>query len=405
MEAWAEEGETDAWLGRHARATRALCERAAKARDIELMWAETSNVRAAFAWAIRADGDSVTAIALATVSSVVLAVAGLVSEALQRRLAVEPLLPDAVPTALAAQYWQWLGRCGIDGRLPTSRCIEALERAETSFKALCNQRHLHACLRMRAEALLEHGDLTSAQTALQDARAMEDSGWTVADRMRRLRVEGLLHDAAGRYDESLLISQQALDMAQAAGMERYVLVLLSDMAGVRLRMGQVAQAELEFRALAERVRHSPSDGLTLSYAAVGLIAALTAQGKFTEAHECVTQAVPLLRRCGILVARCDIFAWLLACSGNAPSAAKLLGAADAFHEHSETSRDQIELKARHEAFRLIRQGNAAPLVQLWMAEGAAATEEVLAGLLNSPSTPLETPCRRDQTHRAAHQAL
>lgn len=389
MEALAEAGETDVWLGRHARATRTLCERAAKTRDIEWMWAEINNVRAAFAWAVRHDGDPVIAVALATSSSVVLAVAGLVTEALQRLLLVEPLVTDAVPTALAAQYWQWLGRCGIDGRLPTSQCVIALKRAEASWRALGNQRHLHACLRMRAEALLENGDLASAHTALQDALAMEQAGWTVADRMRRLRVEGLLHDAAGRHDESLLISRQALEMARGAGMERYVLILLSDMASVFLKMGDTAQAETQFRELAARARPNPAEGLTLSYALIGLTSALIVQNKLTAAHQNAIESIPLLRRCGIFSARCDIFAWLLASMGQTQAAARLVGASDAFHERSETSRDQIELRARHEAFQLIREMGTPGAIQMWMSEGAVSTEDGLVQLLNESMRVLE----------------
>lgn len=382
MEALAESGETDVWLSRHARATRAVCEHAAKSRDIEWMWAEISNVRAAFAWAVRPQGDKTIAIALATVSSVVLAVAGMVKEALQRLLLVEPLVSSETPIKLVAQYWQWLGRCGIDGRLPTSRCIEALERAETCFRELQNQRHLHACLRMRAEALLENGDLNSAQTALQDACQMEESGWTVADRMRRLRVEGLLHDAAGRYDESLAISQRALDMAYSSGIERYVLILLADMASVRLKMGQVAKAEAQFRELADRARAHPSEGLTLSYALIGLIAALIAQGNFVQARDNTVQSIPYLRRSGIFLARCDIFAQLLALLGHAEAAARLIGASDAFHERGEIVRDKIELQARVEAFDLIFKSAPAGLVQLWMSEGSDASEDDLASLVD-----------------------
>ena len=384
MEALAESGETDAWLARHARATRAVCEQAAKSRDIDWMWQEISNVRAAFAWAVRPQGDNTTAIALATVPSVVLAVAGMVTEALQRLLLVEPLINSATPTKLAAQYWQWLGRCGIDGRLPTSRCIDALERAESCFRELRSQRHLHACLRMRAEALLENGDLERAQSALQDARQMEEAGWTVADRMRRLRVEGLLHDASGCYKDSLATSQQALDMARLGGIDRYVLILLSDMALVRLKMGDAINAEIQFRELIGKARAQPSEGLTLAYAMVGLTAALIAQGRFAQAHEHAVHSIPNLRHSGIFIARCDIFAWLLASQNQTQAASRLIGASDAFHERGEIVRDKIELQARVEAFDLIVKAAPAGLIQIWMSQGAAATEDELAALVDRP---------------------
>ena len=387
IEKLAEAGETDAWLARHARATRSLCERAARARDISSMWAEISNVRAAFVWATDEGGDAQVAVALATLSSVVLAVAGQVTEALQRLLRVESLVNETTPVTLAAQYWQWLGRCGIDGRLPSARCLQALERAEAMFRSLQNDRHLHACLRMRAEALLECGDLASAQTALNGAQAMERDGWTVADRMRRLRVEGLLHDAAGRYEDALAISCQALDMAQAAGIERYVLILMADMASMRLKMGQAEAAEEQFTKLAAKAASGVNEGLTQCYAHVGLIAALLMQGKLGQAEVTALECVPLLQHSGIFLARCDIFSWLMAARGDIESSARLLGASDAFHERGQITRDQIELRARQRAFSYLCEGANPGLVQQWMDDGASAKEDAVIGLLRSLREP------------------
>ncbi|HUG21491.1 ATP-binding protein [Piscinibacter sp.] len=381
VEKLAEAGETDAWLRRHATTTQAVLERAVKRRDSELLAQEMNNVRAAFTWAASLHGDPSTAVALATASSVVLAVEGFVVEALERLLKVEPHVTGATPPAQAAQYWQWLGRLGIDGRLPVSRCIEALQRAEAMFREQGNTRHLHACLRMQAEARLETGQFAAAQTALDEARQMEHPAWPVADRMRRLRVQGLLLDMTGRPEESLATSEQAYWLAEADGIDRYVLILLSDMAGVHLKLGHAEEAAERFRALAGKARHRAANGLTLCYALAGLTAALIAQDHLAEAREVANEAMPLLRRSGIFLARSDIFAWLAAREGDLVTAAKLVGAADAFRRRSESSRDQVEQRIRDEVVQQLQAAHPPPCVAQWMAEGASLEEEALVRLM------------------------
>ena len=383
LERLAEAGETDAWLRRHAQATGTLCERAVRLRDIDWLWAEMNNVRAAYAWARGSEGDDTLAVSLATSSSMVLAVAGLVSEGMQRLLEVEPLVTAATPTALAAQYWQWLGRGGINGRLPTSRCIEALQRAESMFRSLHNMRHLHACLRMRAEALVASKDLAGAQVALHDAQGLESNGCTAADRLRRLRVQGLLCAAEARHEEALAMYSMAYDMAGSAQVERYALILLADMATVHLEMGQAAQAAEQYRSLGEKARHRRSQGLTLAHALAGLMAALITQLRLAEATTAGADALLPLRRCGIFIAHCDIYAWLMACHGRMQAAAQLLGAADAFHQNSETARDAVKGRARQEVVGLLAATHTLGQTQLWMLEGSAATEDALAALVDT----------------------
>ena len=383
FERLAEAGGIDHWLRRHAEATRALVERAVRQRDLDWLWAEMNNVRAAFAWATGSGGDDEIAVALATSSSMVLAVAGMVSEGMQRLLEVEPLVTNTTPPPLAARYWQWLGRGGVEGRLPTSRCVEALARAQAIFTSLRQERPVHACLRMRAEALLAGSDLTGAGQALVQAESMERPGWPVADRVRRLRVQGLLHAAEGRHEASLAMSQRAFDMADAAGIERYVLILMADMARVNLQLGHAEQAADQFQRLAERARSRRSQGLTLSQALAGLTAALTAQHCHDEAVAVSLQSVPLLRRCGIFLAHCDVYAWLMASVGRVQMAAQLTGAADAFHHHGETARDGVRQRARDEAMRLLETSFAAGQVQVWLSEGAVSTEDALARMLEA----------------------
>lgn len=393
MEKLANASQTDVSLARHARATRIVCERATKNRDIDLIWQEMANVRAAFNWAIKSPGNGETAVALATLSSVVLAVGGLVGEALDRLLKVEGLVGPEMPVQLAARYWQWLGRCGVDGRLPTGKCLAAFEKAEALFRGLSNRRHVHACMRMRAEALLELGDLGAARIALNDAYALEHTGWAVADRMRRLRVEGLVHAAAGDYAQALELVSQALGMAVANDIDRYALTLANDLASIRLSMGDAAAAEAGFRRLIAQGSTGPEQGLTLGYARIRLAIALLMQHQVDTSRAMALESVQPLQRSGILIARGDLFAWILVTRPHYRQAGLLLGAAQAFRIERQLEADAIERRARAEALQVIANGVPAQRLQEWMAEGATLSDNAMASLLQS--TLRDDPAQRD----------
>jgi len=383
LEKLAAAGETDEWIARHARATWNSLDRAIKSRRTDLVLAEMGNVRSAYEWARCERGDAATAVALATLPSMVIAVEGAVQEARQRLLEVEPLIGDGVPADLVAQYWQWYGRIGLDGRLPASRCVEAFRRAEMLFVQQKNLRHVHACRRHLAEALLDAGELDQAIAALERARAMEDSEWPVADRMRRLRVEGLCMAKQGHTEEALRAATAALAMAQHAGIDRYELVLLDDIARTYLEAGNAAEAAARYRTLAERARASLNSGLTLSNALAGLVAALTAENELDAANRVAREALHALGRSAILVARADILACLMARRQRFELAGRLLGASERFRSLCETPRDVIEARCRDEAIALLSAAVEESVVARWIAAGESNTEEELAAAVGA----------------------
>ncbi len=375
LEQLARAGETGAWMARHAEVTVRTLEREIRQRSTGALLAELGNVRSAYEWARGPVGDAATAVALATLPSMLIAVDGAVQEARQRLLDVEPLVTPNLPAPLVAQYWQWYGRIGLDGRLPPAQCIAAFQRAEAIFFELGNARHVHACRRHLAEAMLDAHDLDGAQAALERAHAMETARWPLADRVRRLRVEGLLLARRGRPDEALRTSSLALEMAQQGTIDRYELVLLDDIARMHLEAGHAAEAVQQYRTLGERARRSTSAGLTLSNALSGLIAALTAQDRLDDATAVALDALPVLRRSGILLARSDILACLAARRGRHELAARLLGASDRYRADGQTPRDPLEQRCREQARELVSRALPDPVRVAWMAAGANADED------------------------------
>jgi hypothetical protein len=167
LEKLKEVDEFTAWHQRLATAMVGLCRHLVRARKTRALWDEMNHVRAAYDWAVMQPekANHEIAIALATASAMLLLVSGFAHEACTRLLKVEAWVDKDTPKSIAARYWQWMGRSGVHGRLPTSRCIDAFVKSEKIFQSLSDWRHVHACRRMRAEALLDNHQLSEAKAA------------------------------------------------------------------------------------------------------------------------------------------------------------------------------------------------------------------------------------------------
>jgi predicted ATPase/DNA-binding winged helix-turn-helix (wHTH) protein len=366
---------------RHAHAMRVVLKRAVKDRDSDRQLEEVANIRAALAYALATPGEGGVALSLVTDSAVVLATSGLVPEVLGNLLNVERFVTADTDPALAAQYWQWLGRVGKDNRLPAQRCIEALARAEGMFEKLGRVRRVHACARQLAETYLATNELDAANQALDRARLSESPQTPAADVMRRLRLEGLLADARGKTDVGLTFTQEALDIAERYGYRRYCYNLLSDRAWMQLQSGQPEIAERSLLELLRRIPPGPHDGLPRAEALAALLAARTACAKLEAARESVPDVMQALQICGLLFHRGDIFAWLAAAGAEHQTAAQILGAMDAFHLKTESPRDRLAARARDEALRLMKGSVSEKEQQLWMSQGRQLDEPQLVACL------------------------
>ncbi|MGH1359243.1 MAG: ATP-binding protein [Burkholderiaceae bacterium] len=384
--------ETAQTRRRHASATLAALRQAIKARDTESSVREMNNTRRAYLWAVGPDGDDEMAIELVCASGMILAVEGFVAEALARHLKVKPLLKPSTPQPLQAQYWQWLGRLGSDGRLPVKQCIEAFDRAALIFETLGNRRHQHACLRQKAQALLEIQAFDLASEALARAAEMEAHRLPVADKIRRLRVQGMLEDRSGDYARSLSTWEQAYELAESSGVSRYSLILLNDIAGAHLILGNANEASSRYHDLAARARGTRGAGLTLSHALAGLTAALIFEHQLPAARQTATEAIPHLQRSSLFFARGDVFALLLAHENRLSDAARLIGAADEARRRSASSRNSLEQTIRNAAMTLIGAADNSAQTQTWIDEGSFMSEDDLTELiLRTPRGHTETP--------------
>ena len=377
-------GETDQGLERHAQATRRALETAIRDRREELVLAETGNVRSAFVWAMAAPDRAEMAVALATLPSMVLAVDGAVLEVTERILAVEPLVNDAMSKRLRAQFWHWRGRLCLGGRMSVQKALETLALAEALFTELDDERHVHACLRHRAEALLEAGDIEAVAAVIGKARAMEHAKTPSSDRMRRLRIEGLLLSRQGQLDAAIEHLELALEMAQdVVHTDRYELLILEDLARLRFDVGGPHVAAAEYRALAERSRHVPNAALTHANSLTGLIAALLMQGDLAGAVKAAHEVLGPICRAGAFLGRADTFAWLAAMCGNAALATRLIQASRRYRlEVGMPQLDALEQACRERALARLTELEPTRTARAPLdAQTVPAQEDLVAGLL------------------------
>lgn len=366
---------------RHAQAMQIVLKRLVKERDSDRQLDEVGNIRAAMGYALNTPGEGSIALSLATDSAVVLATSGLVPEVLQNLLSVESFVTAETEVSLAAQYWQWVGRVGKDGRIPARRCVEVLARAELMFAQLGRIRRVHACRRQLAETHLALHDLDAAENALAQARELESAQTPAADLMRRLRLEGLLEDAHGRFDEALRFTQDALEIAERYGYRRYCYNLLTDRAWIQLQAGRPDVAERGLLELLFRIPPGPHDGLPRAEALVALLAARIAEGRLARASESIGEVAQALLTCGLLFHRGDIFAWLAAASGKHETAAQVLGAVNEFHVSAEGRRDRIAARAYDETLRLLSGQLTASELTLWTSRGRHLQESQLISVV------------------------
>ena len=374
------------WSSRLAHAMAQLCMNAARDRDSALMWQEIPNARAALSWAVEAPGHEQVAITIATFISVGLGAAGATGEALEHLKRVLPLVDARCPTMLAARFWHWYGRVGSEGRMPVSASVEAMTMADALFESLGEHRHRHSCQRHLAEVELEAGHAERAEAHLRQARALEETCASEADRMRRMRVESRLADMRGQHDLALRHAQAALALAEALNVKRYRLLLKADMAWTLLQMGRpdaAVEGSLELlQYLDDSIRQGQARGRVLS----GLTAALVAAGQVERAVRSAGDSLVTLRQANLLRARCEVFAWVAAAAGGAQAAAQLIGAGEAFTDQSENERDPISRMARQRALDLIEPLLGQAGCQYWRAQGRSLGDAGLDHLLTQTFT-------------------
>jgi len=254
---------------------------------------ELDNLRAALSWAHHQD-DAQTVVALVGAAAPLWHHLSLHGEARHWHELSEPMLGDATPKTLAAQWWraaQWAWSA-----VAPERARAAAEQAHKLYRELGDVHGLYAELAGLAGMWQEPN--AQARAALEEALALERPDWPARERAWGQRAKADVARAEGRMADSRAAREAELALRIAAGDERGQLRAMSHMADLALALGEVDEAVQRGRELVTvlRTRRSPS---TLCVALWHLISGLRAQGDVEGAEALTPEASALAQDFGM----------------------------------------------------------------------------------------------------------
>jgi predicted ATPase/DNA-binding winged helix-turn-helix (wHTH) protein len=329
-----ETAETDETLKRHAHALLKFLERVDGAnldcelrsdRFAALVLPELDNLRAARAWAHGDAGDPQVAAALAACSS------SLIDYAVE---GVDWLLPwqahfadrEADP-AIAARYWGAIAATNMTGHVLRTVQVDAAQRALSLYRATGQARRVYTSLINLSRHLDAQHRYEAAQAALDEARGLLRPDWPVELHYRLLLRDASLARGAGRFDEALARSRDAVRVGAAAGDWRLEAIARNNLADLLWEMGPIEEAARVACELAAAFRARPAANSDMAVLFANLIGILSETGRIDEATAAAHEAIPILRRARYTYT--EEWLYLFWRRGQFDTAAVLLGASDA----------------------------------------------------------------------------
>jgi predicted ATPase/DNA-binding winged helix-turn-helix (wHTH) protein len=327
-------GETAETLKRHAHALLNHLERVDSANlDCELRsdqyaamsLPELDNLRAARAWANGEAGDLQVAVALAAYASSLVDYAG---ECVDWLLLVQPdVRGNAVDPGVAARYWGAIAAHNMTGHVLRTLQVEAAGRALTLYRTAGEPRRAFSNLINLARHLGAQRQDAASRAALDEARALIQPDWPVEFHYRLLLRNASVARSAGRFDEALALTRDAIDLGASAGDWRLEAIARNNLVDLLWEKGPIVEAARLARELAEAFRvKPPADGETATMFA-NLIGILSEMGAIDDASAAARDAIPVLRRARYTYV--EEWVYLFWRRGQVDTATLLLGASDA----------------------------------------------------------------------------
>jgi predicted ATPase/class 3 adenylate cyclase len=163
---------------------------------------ELANVRAALDWAMGEETAGATAITLALESASVFILCGLVTEALERMLALRSRVARACTAQEQVSFWLQLGGLAVRGGLPTDERLEIARQAVEHCRSWGTAQDLHTALEAQAWARMEAGDIAGAQALVPEMAAIEPGEINVHMLAERVNLEAAILAGLRREQEA-----------------------------------------------------------------------------------------------------------------------------------------------------------------------------------------------------------
>ena len=259
LERLGEAGETDATMCRHAEALLQVLtaferedqQTGVTVPGMQAAAAEIDNLRAALAWAVTAANGEEIAIGLAGNSLRVWNAVILLTEGMDRCLALRNFLHDGMPPATVARFWLTIAQLGIySARRET---FDAAGRAASLYRQQGDAGRLFDALVTRAAQGIRFGTIQEMEATIAEATVLVRPDWPAAPRSALEFVRSRWFAMQGRMEESLTAAQRQAAIRMQSGNEIGMHYAMSNVVAVENQLGRTEIALEHARASIARL--------------------------------------------------------------------------------------------------------------------------------------------------------
>ncbi|CAN7662192.1 winged helix-turn-helix domain-containing protein [Variovorax sp. LjRoot84] len=344
---------------------------------------EIDNLRSAIEWACGPGGDAALALDLVNIAAVLMYQAGRYPECLRWMLMAEPLIDEATPAQVVAEFSLGLALVGLHGGISAQRRMQLLDRACDIFERQPPHGLLALTLCSNAYVAAVSGDFDSAERRLAQCRELVEQPGLRPFKGTWLYCTGMVRRYQDQPVQALSAFSQALPLVRSEGNARTLFHVLNNLAAMHHELGHVDEAVAQFRGLIDHLQRSTlADAQMMAFALNWYAHALTGQGALEEAQAQVLRSLPHCRRSVGLRHFAGMLALLAARQGRLREAALLIGCDDAARQRRGERRSPSDDRAMAAALALIGAAHPAASIEAWRLEGAGLDEDAIMALVS-----------------------
>ncbi|OUM02562.1 winged helix-turn-helix domain-containing protein [Variovorax sp. JS1663] len=347
---------------------------------------EIDNLRSAIEWACGPGGDAALALGLVNIAAVLMYQAGRYPECLRWMQMAEPLIDEATPPLVVAEFGLGLALVGLHGGISAQRRMQLLDQACDIFERERPDGLLALSLSSYAYVAAVSGDFESAGRRLEQCRRLVEQPALRAFKGTWLYCTGMVRRYQDQPVQALMAYSQALPLVRSEGNARTLFHVLNNLAAIHHELGHVDEAVSQFRGVIDHLQRSPlSDAQMMAFALNWYAHALTGQGALDEAQAQVLRSLPHCRRSVGLRHFAGMLALLAARQGRLREAAMLIGCDDAARQRRGEKRTPSDQRTMEAALALVSAAHPAVLIEAWRLEGSSLDEDATVALLTGHS--------------------
>ena len=342
---------------------------------------EIDNLRSAIEWACGPGGDAALALDLVNIAAVLMYQAGRYPECVRWMLMAEPLIDEATPAQVVAEFSLGLALVGLHGGISAQRRMQLLDRAwRSSSDSRRTAAGPHLCSSAYVAAV--SGDFDRAERRLVQCRELVEQPGLRGFKGTWLYCTGMVRRYQDQPVQALAAFSQALPLVRSEGNARTLFHVLNNLAAMHHELGHVDEAVAQFRGVIDHLQRSPlTDAQMMAFALNWYAHALTGQGALEEAQAQVLRSLPHCRRSVGLRHFAGMLALLAARQGRQREAARLIGCDDAARERRGERRSR---RPAHDGGHpgAHRRRACGGRIEAWRLEGAGLDEDATVALVS-----------------------